>query len=89
MLQNETKSVTFSCQAIGEPFPVISWCFNSAIIDVSDDSKYNIATSNGESSLTISNVQSSDAGTYICNTTNVIGMDTSSGILTVNGKNNV
>ena len=37
------------------------------------------------STLTITNVQSSDVGTYTCNATNVVSSDTSSGVLTVNG----
>ena len=31
-------------------------------------------------------VESSDVGTYTCNATNVVSSDTSSGVLTVNGK---
>ena len=38
-----------------------------------------------ESSLTIINPETSDAGTYTCHAENVIGSDNSSGILTVNG----
>jgi len=38
------------------------------------------------SSLTITNTQSSDVGTYTCQAENSIGIDRSSGILTVNGK---
>ena len=61
------------------------------MINVSDSSsKYNISNSLYEtvvtSSLTISNVQSSDVGTYTCRAKNIIGVDQSSGILTVNGK---
>ena len=61
------------------------------MINVSDSSsKYNISNSLHEtvvtSSLTISNVQSSDVGTYTCRAKNIIGIDQNSGILTVNGK---
>ena len=61
------------------------------MINVSDSSsKYNISNSLHKtivtSSLTISNVQSSDVGTYTCRGENIIGIDQSSGILTVNGK---
>ena len=38
------------------------------------------------STIAIMNVQSSDVGTYTCNATNVLSTDTSSGVLTVNGK---
>ena len=91
LLENETNSVTFNCQATGEPVPIISWYFNDDMINVSDTSKYNLTSSvNGtsvESLLTIANAQSSDVGTYTCYPKNILGTDRSSGILTVNGKN--
>ena len=90
MLQNETNLVTFSCKATGEPIPVINWYFNDVMINVTDETKYNISNSLNEtvltSLLTITNVQSSDVGTYTCHAENIIGIDRSSGILTVNGK---
>jgi len=93
LLENETNPVTFTCQATGEPVPTISWYFNGTsgvMINVSDTSKYNISSSmNGAvimSSLTILNAQSFDVGRYTCYSKNILGIDTSSGILTVNGK---
>ena len=91
MLENETNPITFSCQAIGEPVPNISWYFNGAMIDVSNASKYIISNSfNGTkviSLLTIMNTRSSDVGRYTCFAENVNDSDQSSGVLTVNGKN--
>ena len=91
MLENETNQITFSCEAIGEPVPSISWYFNGELIDISNASKYIISnSSNGTmiiSSLTIMNTQSSDVGRYTCFTENFVGSDKSSGVLTVNGKN--
>ena len=49
MLENETNPITFSCQAIGEPVPNISWYFNGAMIDISDASKYIISNSSNGS----------------------------------------
>ena len=77
---------------MGEPAPDISWYFNGVMINVSDNSsKYmivsrslNITTT--ENTLTVYSVTSSDVGTYTCNSSNVIGSVTSSGILTVNSK---
>ena len=90
MLENETNPVTFSCQATGEPVPTISWHFNGVMVNESDTSEYNISDStNGNmitSSLTIMNAQSSDVGIYTCHAENIIGIDRSSGILTVQGK---
>ena len=90
LLENETNPVIFSCQATGEPVPCLSWYFKGVMINVSDANKHNISNTLNEtkitSVLTISNVQSSDVGTYTCQAENFIGIDRSSGILTVNGK---
>ena len=60
------------------------------MINVSDTSKYNISSSvNGTvimSSLLILNARSFDVGRYTCYAENIIGIDASSGILTINGK---
>ena len=93
MQENETNPVTFICQAIGEPVPIIIWYFDGVMINISNAKKYstNISNSiNGTKTsitnlLTIMNVQSSDVGTYTCFTKNIIGSDQSFGILTVNG----
>ena len=86
----ETNPVKFTCRATGEPVPSISWYFNNAVINLSDTSKYYVSNSSNQSvftsSLTILNVQSSDAGTYSCRASNIIGSDQSSGLLTVNSK---
>ena len=77
---------------MGEPVPDISWYFNSAMINVSDNSsKYTIMSrslniTTTENTLTVYNVTSSDVGTYTCNSSNIIGSVTSSGILTVTSK---
>ena len=59
--------------------PSISWYFNNDVINLSDTSKYYISNSSNQSaftsSLTIMNVQSSDAGTYSCHAGNTIGSD--------------
>ena len=89
---NQENNVTFSCQTVGEPVPDISWYFNDVMINVSDNSsKYmivsrslNITTT--ENTLTVYNATSSDVGTYTCNSSNIIGSTTSSGILTVTSK---
>ena len=89
MLENETNPIIFSCQAVGEPIPAISWYFNGAMINISDVSKYSVLnTSNGTmvtSALSIMNAESPDVGTYTCYAENIIGNDSSSGILIVNG----
>ena len=90
VLENETNPITFSCQAIGEPVPIINWYFNGVMMNISDTNKYNMSSlMNGTtvtSSLTVMNTQSSDVGTYTCSAKNIIGNNQSSGVLTVNGK---
>ena len=89
--QNEGDTASFTCQADGDPLPTISWYFNGAPLDESNIAKYmiterQISTTTNTDILTIMSVQSSDAGTYTCNATNVVSSDTSSGILTINGE---
>ena len=88
-VQDEGGTVSFTCEATGEPVPTISWYFNSALLD--NGAKHTISetsvnTTTISSTLTIMSVESSDVGTYTCNATNVISSDTSSGVLTVNGE---
>ena len=89
---NVKENHTFSCKSVGEPVPEISWYFNGVMINVSDDSsKYMIVSTSlnittTENTLTVYNVTSSDVGTYTCNSSNIIGSVTSSGILTVTSK---
>ena len=87
--QNEGDTTSFTCQATGEPVPIISWYFNGALLVNGMEHMISIMALNTttiNSTLTVLNVQSSDVGTYTCNATNVVSTDTSSGVLTVNGK---
>ena len=91
LLENETNSIQFVCQAIGVPVPYIRWYFNGVMVNLSDSSKYNSSSmylneSVIESTLNIINAESSDVGRYTCEAANTIGNDRSSGVLTVNGK---
>ena len=91
-IRNQHENITILCQSVGEPVPDISWYFNGVMINVSDNSSkcmivsrsLNITTT--ENTLTVYNVTSSDVGTYTCNSSNIIGSVTSSGILTVTSK---
>ena len=90
-IQNEGNTISFTCQATGEPVPTITWYFNGAPVDEANTMKYTISMmslniTTNSSTLTIMNVQSSDVGTYTCNATNLVSTDTSSGVLTVNGE---
>ena len=81
----QKRTNTFSCQAVGEPVPDISWYINDVMINVSaNSSKYMIVSrslniTTIENTLTVHNVTSSDVGVYTCTATNVIGTATSIG----------
>ena len=87
---NEGDTASFTCQADGEPLPIISWYFNGIPLDESNASKYLMIDRHFDTfvmdTLIIMNVQSSDVGTYTYNATNIVSSDTSSGVLTVNGE---
>ena len=90
-IQNEGETVFFICQVTSDPISTISWYFNGDLVDVTNTMKYIISmmllnTTNIINTLTITNVESSDVGTYTCTATNLISTDTSSGVLTVNGE---
>ena len=90
LLENETNPIQFVCQAIGVPVPYIRWYYNGVMVNLSDISNFKTSSvylneSVIESILSIANAGSSDVGTYTCQAVNVIGIDHSSAILTVNG----
>ena len=95
-LENETNTLTFSCQATGEPVPNISWYFNSIvantsnIINTSNTSEYNVTNSINKnvitSLFTIMNTKLSDVGNYTCYAENSFGDDQDFVVLVVNGK---
>ena len=77
------------CEATGVPVPRrISWYFNNTKLN--SNGKYNehisIHSSSIINALTISKLSSYDAGTYTCKATNTAGSVTSSGTVTVLGK---
>ena len=91
-VRNQGENVTFLCKSVGEPIPDITWYFNGImLIEFNGNSKYMIVSrslniTTIENTLTVYNVTSSDVGTYTCNSSNIIGSVTSSGILTVTSK---
>ncbi len=76
-------SVTLTCSATGEPAPVQSWTRNGSPV-TTGSTRFQISSDG--SSLTVSNVQEADEGTYVCGATNVAGTVTDSISLNVIGE---
>ena len=89
---NNGDTATYNCIASGEPIPTINWYFDGILVDKTNVVKYSISQSINASTITISstlkvmNVESSDVGAYICNATNAVSSDNSSGVLVINGE---
>ena len=87
--QNEGDTASFTCQATGVPVPTISWYYNGSLLVNGTEymiTEMSLNTTTISNTLTIMSVESSDAGTYTCNATNVVSSDNSSGVLAVNGE---
>lgn len=70
------SNATFSCLVYGDPLPEIYWQLNGKILD-SDNVMFEAETVASDkiwSNLTVFNMTSLDAGTYVCSGTNVVGV---------------
>uniref|UniRef100_A0A3P8UCW4 Heparan sulfate proteoglycan 2 n=1 Tax=Amphiprion percula TaxID=161767 RepID=A0A3P8UCW4_AMPPE len=65
-------TVTFTCQAVGVPTPIITWRLNWGHIPVS--SRISMTNENGRGTLTIRDVKESDQGAYTCEAINAKGL---------------
>ncbi|XP_077945716.1 basement membrane-specific heparan sulfate proteoglycan core protein isoform X7 [Gasterosteus aculeatus] len=65
-------TVTFTCQAVGVPTPIISWRLNWGHIPLS--SRISMTSENGRGTLTIRDVKESDQGAYTCEAINAKGL---------------
>ena len=78
------QTATLRCIATGTPPPNFQWLKDGSVVACSTGDT--ITTNNGDSILTITNVQTSDAGTYECRAFNSEGSDTGSATITVFGE---
>lgn len=74
----------FSCSALGDPFPSVTWSFNGTTL--SNGAKYQIET-NGQDfgRLTIVDTTFNDRGEYRCTYNNTVGSASTTVMLTVQG----
>ena len=73
------SSLILKCASSGMPPPKLTWTRGIQVL--SDDNKYNIS----EHTLTISNVQYTDADEYTCTAANQAGQDAATTELVVKG----
>ncbi|XP_061650019.1 basement membrane-specific heparan sulfate proteoglycan core protein isoform X13 [Phyllopteryx taeniolatus] len=65
-------TVTFSCQAVGVPTPIITWRLNWGHIPISG--RISMTSENGRGTLTIRDVKEADQGAYTCEAINAKGL---------------
>ncbi|XP_029282809.1 basement membrane-specific heparan sulfate proteoglycan core protein, partial [Cottoperca gobio] len=65
-------TVTFTCQAVGVPTPIITWRLNWGHIPLSG--RISMTSENGRGSLTIRDVKEADQGAYTCEAINAKGL---------------
>ncbi|XP_078144123.1 basement membrane-specific heparan sulfate proteoglycan core protein [Centroberyx gerrardi] len=66
------QTVTFTCQAVGVPTPIITWRLNWGHIPVSG--RISMTSENGRGTLTIRDVKEADQGAYTCEAINAKGL---------------
>ncbi|XP_035512277.1 basement membrane-specific heparan sulfate proteoglycan core protein isoform X12 [Morone saxatilis] len=65
-------TVTFTCQAVGVPTPIITWRLNWGHIPVSG--RISMTSENGRGTLIIRDVKEADQGAYTCEAINAKGL---------------
>nr|XP_057906676.1 basement membrane-specific heparan sulfate proteoglycan core protein isoform X5 [Doryrhamphus excisus] len=65
-------TVTFTCQAVGVPTPIITWRLNWGHIPISG--RISMTSENGRGTLTIRDVKEADQGAYTCEAINAKGL---------------
>jgi len=83
VLQLQKPSITFTCIAIGNPLPKITWNFTNTdgvyiVLESTSNTIYNDRT---VAELNITNITKDDFGKYSCDAVNKVGINSSVAIL--------
>ena len=66
----EKESVTLNCEYEGKPMPSVDWLFNGSKLEINSNSRFTVSQSgdvtSATSSLTITNLNRTDEGSYTC-----------------------
>ena len=90
MVVYQKQSLLFSrmtCVVKGKPTPTIKWVHNGVEVPDSDDFK-RVMLDDGTCQLILADTLPEDAGDYICEATNPLGMASTTAKLNVKGKGN-
>ncbi|XP_031723712.1 peroxidasin homolog [Anarrhichthys ocellatus] len=74
-------NVTFNCSADGHPPPEIKWTYGS-------EANVTVTTRGRQKSITVTGATSTNAGAYVCNANNTVGVATRTVILVVKDRPN-
>ncbi|TNM86630.1 hypothetical protein fugu_006860 [Takifugu bimaculatus] len=82
------STVTFTCQAVGVPMPIITWRLNWGHIPAS--ARISMTSKDGRGTLTIRDVKEADQGAYTCEAINAKGLvfGIPDGVLTLTSTSN-
>ena len=85
---DEETSITFTCEATGDPMPTLMWSRTSKTLSDRVSMGNAVITEDGSVSvkLTIINASREDTGEYVCTANNCVGNDSRSVQSTINGK---
>jgi len=85
--QSEGTRFLFTCSILEGSVPLFfQWSKNGNAIKMNHESNYKIENFEQHSTLTIPKVDRNDSGNYTCITSNAIGTDSQSVLLTIKGR---
>ena len=86
VVANEGNTAILDCLATGSPPPTVNWFHNSILLPNVGVPRIRQAANN---SLIVSDVRKTDEGAYICQASNVVGMESATTQLRVYGRDSI